>query len=223
MFGWFTSRTLIVICFPLTSFVIRVVLFILNTFLELYEAAFDLSYLQKAKQLATQMIDLFLDEQNGSFYFHRKDQEKLLVRQKEVYDGALPSGNSVAALQLLRLARLSGDFKLEEIVQGIFQAFSVDVRRYPVDHAYMLQAFLTTQIKMKEIVLIVEHSEQQAFLSHLQQEFYPEVTYLRSDDQLTEFASYTATYHQEGMYICENFVCHQPVLTAEEAIQLLAR
>lgn len=76
--------------------------------LELYEAGFDVSHLEKAIELTHQMLDLFADEEKGGLFFYGRDAEQLLTRPKEVYDGALPSGNSVAACNLIRLARMTG-------------------------------------------------------------------------------------------------------------------
>ncbi|MDR4507937.1 MAG: hypothetical protein MRJ65_06820 [Candidatus Brocadiaceae bacterium] len=72
--------------------------------LELYETNFDVRYLQTALDLNSEMINHFWDNQSGGFYFTANDMEELLVRQKDVYDGAIPSGNSVAVLNLFRLA-----------------------------------------------------------------------------------------------------------------------
>ena len=77
--------------------------------LELYGATFAPAYLAQAVKLAGIMLDFFFDRERGGFYPYASDGEQLLTRTKEVYDGAMPSGNSVAALVLLRLARLTGD------------------------------------------------------------------------------------------------------------------
>ena len=110
----------------------------------------DTTYLERAKNLAADMIDLFWDDEQGGFYFYGTDNEELLIRPKEYYDGALPSGNSVAALQLVRLARLTGDYKLEEKVEDLFKVSGAKASHYPMGHTYMLMAYLTTQMKMKE-------------------------------------------------------------------------
>jgi uncharacterized protein YyaL (SSP411 family) len=82
--------------------------------IELYEASFKISYLEEAIALNEAMIDIFWDRQGSGFYFTGKGNEPLITRSKEVYDGALPSGNSVAALNLLRLGRLTGNTDLEK-------------------------------------------------------------------------------------------------------------
>lgn len=82
--------------------------------IELYEAVFDVKYLKAALELNQVMLRHFWDEKQGGLFFTPDDGEALLIRPKEFYDGAVPSGNSVAMLNLLRLSRLTGDFALEE-------------------------------------------------------------------------------------------------------------
>lgn len=196
-------------------------------YLELYEATFDLAYLEKAKTLASQMMELFWDDEEGGFFFYGTDNEELLIRPKEAYDGALPSGNSVAALQLLRLSRLTGEYSLEEKVQQTFEAFSDEVIHYPMGHTYMLMAYLTTQMRMKEVIVIEGNTSPSEFIQQLQKGFYPEVTYLMSKDttKLAKIAPFTSDYkkveEETTYYICENFVCHKPVIDLEEAVKLL--
>jgi len=78
---------------------------------EIYEASFEMEYLQAAVELTNTMISRFWDDEDGGFYFTAKGTENPVSRIKQVYDGALPSGNSVALLNLLRLALLTGDSK----------------------------------------------------------------------------------------------------------------
>lgn len=116
--------------------------FLLWAYLDLYEASFDLSYLQKAKKLTDDMISLFWDEEHGGFYFTGHDAEALIVREKEVYDGAVPSGNSVAAVQLLRLGQVTGDLSLIEKAETMFSVFKPDIEAYPSGHAFFMQSVL---------------------------------------------------------------------------------
>jgi len=99
--------------------------------IELYEATFDVRYLQTALELNNESITHFWDDENGGFYFTPDDGEELLVRQKEINDGAIPSGNSVAMLNLLRLGRITADANLEQKASQIGNVFSKSVKRYP--------------------------------------------------------------------------------------------
>ncbi len=201
--------------------------YLLWAYIELYETTFDLSYLEKAKTLSNQMIELFWDKENDGFFFYGEDNEELLIRPKDVYDGALPSGNSVATLQMLKLARLTGEFSLEDKVQKTFDAFGDDVIHYPMGHTYMLMAYITTQMKMKEVVVLGTTDSVNKVIAHLQQEFHPQLTYLANEEptQFTDVADFAASYSkvndQITYYICENFVCHRPLTSENEAIELI--
>lgn len=194
-------------------------------YLELYEATLEISYLEKTQRTVKHMIALFWDQDTGGFYFYGEDNEQLLIRPKESYDGALPSGNSVASLQMLRLARLTGDTTLEEKVNILFTAFAEQVKKYPSGHTFMMQSYLTSQMDMKEVVVLSEQVT--SFVKLLQQDFYPEVTYLigRDSSELEHIAPFTNGYKQINneatYYICENFVCHKPINDEKQAIQYL--
>lgn len=98
------------------------------------------------------MLDLFWDQKHGGFYFTGHDAEALLVREKEVYDGAVPSGNSVAAVQLLRLGQLTGELSLIEKAEKMFSAFKRDVEAYPSGHSFFMQSVLTHMMPKKRLL-----------------------------------------------------------------------
>jgi uncharacterized protein YyaL (SSP411 family) len=106
--------------------------------LEIYEACFKDKYLQAALELTKTMTARFWDETDGGFYFTAKGAETAVPRRKEVYDGALPSGNSVALLNLLRLAVLTGGSAYGEMGSRILKVFSEDVQRAPAAHTFLL-------------------------------------------------------------------------------------
>src|SRR5215472_713147 len=99
--------------------------------IELYETSFDVKDLQAALDLNREVIQHFWDDKRGGFYFTADDAEDLLVRQKEIYDGAVPSGNSVQMLNLLRLGRMTGNADFEEKAAQITRAFSKMVAQSP--------------------------------------------------------------------------------------------
>ncbi|MEE8686873.1 MAG: hypothetical protein SOH79_01470, partial [Heyndrickxia faecalis] len=184
-----------------------------------------------AKKLAGNMIDLFWDGHGGGFFFSGNDDEPLLVRQKESYDGALPSGNSVAACQLLRLSKLTGDFTLEEKVQQLFQAFSKDIDDEPTAHAMMLQAVMYAQQATKEVVIVMDDETKEVvdFINHIQKNFYPGISVMvvkrREQAKLSKIASFIEDYAmingQPTIYVCENFSCNQPTNDFQTAMDLL--
>ncbi|MHC4214003.1 MAG: thioredoxin domain-containing protein, partial [Planctomycetota bacterium] len=121
--------------------------------LDLYEASFDAMWLSQAKALADQMIDLFGDPNGGGFYLSGKDAERLIVRNKPSYDGAVPSGNSVAALALLKLGHLTMDLKYSQRAEQIIEAYSGQMSRSPGSLTTMLSAFNLSLGPAQEIVI----------------------------------------------------------------------
>jgi len=113
--------------------------FFIYGLLELYEATFQDKYLDAAQVLADGMIKFFTD-QTGGFYMTASDAESLIIRPKEVYDGALPSGNSVAALILLRLYALTKKDIYQSQAEVLFSCFASSVTQAPYAHSFLLSA-----------------------------------------------------------------------------------
>ncbi|QIW82066.1 thioredoxin domain-containing protein [Bacillus tequilensis] len=203
--------------------------FLLWAYLDLYEASFDLSYLQKAKKLTNDMIGLFWDEEHGGFYFTGHDAEALIVREKEVYDGAVPSGNSVAAVQLLRLGQVTGDLSLIEKAETMFSVFKPEIDAYPSGHAFFMQSVLQHVTPKKEIVIFgsADDPARKQIIAALQKAFKPNDSILVAEhpEQCKDIAPFAADYRiidgKTTVYICENFACQQPTTNIEEAIQTL--
>ncbi|MBA7557575.1 hypothetical protein ES705_50336 [subsurface metagenome] len=108
--------------------------------IELYEATFDIFYLKTALELHEIQNKDFWDKIIGGFYFTADNSEKLLTRQKEIYDGAIPSGNSIALLNLLRLSYLTGNYKLEEKADTLNRVFSEKIKANPLAYIQFLVA-----------------------------------------------------------------------------------
>lgn len=121
--------------------------------LELYEAGFETRRLETALLLNEKMTELFSDAEKGGFFFTRADAEELIVRKKEIHDGAVPCGNSVAAMNLMKLSRMTGDPKHEEAALKIFRAFSLSVEKIPQSHAMLLAAMEFAAAETFEVVI----------------------------------------------------------------------
>ncbi|CBI45021.1 hypothetical protein YyaL2 [Bacillus amyloliquefaciens DSM 7] len=203
--------------------------FLIWAYLELYEAGFNPSYLKKAKTLCTSMLDLFWDERHGGFFFTGNDAETLLVREKEVYDGAVPSGNSAAAVQLLRLGRLTGDVSLIEKAEAMFSVFKREIEAYPSSSAFFMQSVLAHIMPQKEIVVFgsKDDPDRKWFIEALQEHFTPAYTILAAEnpEELAGISDFAAGYEmidgKTTVYICENFTCRRPTTDIDEAMNVL--
>jgi len=200
--------------------------------IELYEVVFDTEYLQAALDLTKVMIDHFWDDESGGFYFTPDDGERLLVRRKEIYDGAVPSGNSVAMLNLLRLSRLTGDHRYEELADKIGRAFSFQVSRQPTAYA-MLMSSLDFGIGPAHEVVVVGDPDRQdtiEMLKALNSRFIPSKVVILVDSgeetpailRLAEFIrNLSAIGGSATAYVCTNQSCDLPTTDASRMLDLL--
>jgi uncharacterized protein len=189
--------------------------------IELYQASFDLQYLELAVRLNNDMIKYFGDEGKGGYFIYGNDSEQLIARPKEDYDGATPSGNSVAALNLLRLGRLTGNPELEVEAEGVFGAFADKINSYSMGHTYMLMAVMFARGKGSEIVIVGDRKDAsvQSFIDVINKSFMPySVVVVKDVDEaeaLKKLIPYTAGQDmvddKTTAYVCENFACRAPI------------
>lgn len=112
--------------------------FLLWALVEVYEASTDAAYLAKAEALYSDVKQLFWDDTNGGYFFYGSDAEKLISRPKEIYDGAIPSGNSVACWAVQRLGTLTQDEAMLAIANRLLQSFAAAINHYPAAHTFAL-------------------------------------------------------------------------------------
>jgi uncharacterized protein YyaL (SSP411 family) len=204
--------------------------FLIWGLLDLYETTFNIEYLTAAIQLNRTMIDLFWDEQDGGFFLTAHDAEQLLVRSKEIYDGAIPSGNSVAALNLLRLGRMTSDPDLEQRVAVLGRTFAGFVNQSPLAFTQLLCAVEFATGPAFEVVIAGQPGarDASAMLSALQTAYHPHKVILFHPDGETEELARLAPFvkHQTSLdgkataYICRNYACQAP--TTDPAAMLAA-
>ena len=191
--------------------------------LELYEATFDVSWLEEALSLNRDMLDIFWDQENGGLFFTGKGNEELLTRSKEIYDGATPSGNSVAALNLLRLGRMTGNVELEQKAGYWIQIFSSEIAAYPMAYTQMLHAIDFMIGPTKEIVIAGDTEQEGAkeMIQSIQRTYLPnKVMMVNPDDGADKkIAQKLAPFLKEmkpvgnkpTAYICEQYACQAPI------------
>jgi len=194
--------------------------------IELYEASFDAKYLKEALNLNKDMLTRFASE-SGGLYLTAHDAEALLVRPMEAWDGALPSGNAVAASNMLRLARMSSSSELEVAADKIFKAFSALLMQAPVGVIHMLSAQVYAGADGIEVVLAGDKNSQQAkvIVEALNQRYLPYAVVLWRDEESIKLIPFiklqTPINNQVTAYVCKNFQCNQPVTDSQEMLDLL--
>lgn len=194
--------------------------------MEMYEATFQPRYLERAISLTREMLELFGDKEHGGLYFYGKDAESLFARPKEIYDGAMPSGNSVAALNLIRLARLTADETLLQEANRQIRAFAKAVEASPISYSFYLMALLFAEGPSKEIVISGSPGDgkMKEMIRLVQTAYLPEAVISltpQGDDAGTMKFFLPKTEEKPGqptepkVYICENYACRAPVSDVE--------
>ena len=204
--------------------------------IELYQADFDAAHLEAALELTGIMLEHFGDPSGGGLFFTPDDGEELLVRRKEAYDGAVPSGNSVAMLNLLRLARLTGRPDLEEHASAISRAFSVSVSGSPAGHTQFLSAVDFAAGPAFEVVIAgrADADDTRAMLESLRERYSPDCVFLLRPEgtgpqgekgAITDVAEFTRPLTsldgRATAYVCRNFACELPATDVGRMLELL--
>jgi uncharacterized protein YyaL (SSP411 family) len=206
--------------------------FIIWGLLELYEATFEIGHLDTALMLNKHLLDHFWDKKDGGFYFTPDDGEELLVRQKEAHDGAVPSGNSISMLNLLRLARITGNTELESMSAAIGKMFSAQVVQVPTAYTQLLVAFDFALGPSYEVVIAGDLKKRDTkdmvkalravFVPNKVVLFRPAVETLPDIERIAPFLkSQLSSSGKATAYVCSNYSCQSPTNSINEMITLL--
>jgi uncharacterized protein YyaL (SSP411 family) len=198
--------------------------------IELYETTFEVRYLAEALSLTNEFTKYFWDEGDGGFYFTPKDGETLLVRTKDIDDGALPSTNSVAMLNMLRLGRLTGNHALEEKAGRIALSFSASVGQYPHAHTMLMSALSFALGPSYEVVIVGPPGadDTKVLLRALRKTYLPNKVVLLSSGAGSDILQYAAYARNMRMkkgkataYVCKEFQCELPVTDVGTMLKLI--
>jgi uncharacterized protein YyaL (SSP411 family) len=182
---------------------------------ELHVATGELRWLEEARRLALLAVGLFVDEERGGFFLAPAEGEQLVARKKDLFDHPVPSGNSMLAYLLLRLARIYGDDELEQRAVGVLRLLGESMARGPSEFAWALNALDLYLATPKEIAVIgrpdsdVAHAALEPFDPNAVVAFGP-----AEGVPLLEGKDYVEG--RPAVYVCERFACQRPVTDASE-------
>ncbi len=186
---------------------------------ELYQVSGEVKYFNEARRLADAMITEFWDEENGGFFFTANDHEKLIVRNKDFFDNATPSGNSVAADVLIKLAKLTGDERYERFASTVLRLAATQIKRHPQGFGRMLATIEFSLARVKEIALVGPRSaELERTVWSEYRPFKLVAIGTEGDTEPALLRDRTAIDGATRAYVCESFVCGRPVTTANDLI-----
>ena len=208
--------------------------FLIQGLLDLYEADFDVAWLQWAVTLQAKMDALFWDKEHGGYFSATDKDPTILIRMKEDYDGAEPSPNSVGAMNLLRLSQITGDKALDERARKTIKAFSDQLTKAPSAMPQMLCAVDASLSKPRQIVLAgtANGEDTRTLLRQVHGQFMPNKVLLLADagggqkwlaDKLEFLRTVAPIEGKAAAYVCEDFVCQLPTNDPGKLQELLQR
>ncbi len=197
--------------------------FVASGLVTLYETTGRLRWLEAAVTLADKMVEEFWDEEGGGFFYNGRSGEKLIVRSKDYFDNATPSGNSVAAEALLRLSVLTGNEDYRRKAVNVLRLVRDAVERYPSAFGYALGAIDFYLSTPKEVVVVGEAEQARPLLHEVWTRYLPNKVVVISngvDEAAVALVPLlrerTAQGGRATAYVCESYTCLQPVNTAAE-------
>jgi hypothetical protein len=205
--------------------------FFIAALIDLYEATFNADYLVKAIEFQKRLDEYFWDVKHGGFFFTASDSERLLVRQKEIYDGAIPSGNSIELLNLVRLYAITANSDYENKITQSIKLFSQKIILSASAYTQFLSGIDFYFGPAKEIIITGDSNDIiEEYLSIIRRDFNPnKIILLKNELQselLSKIAGYTESYSvKEGkciIYICENYQCGLPIDSKSQLLSQLS-
>ena len=194
--------------------------FLLEALLALYEATFDARWFAEAQALADTIIERFADRENGGFFSTAEDHEQLITRRKEIEDNPIPAGQSAAALGLLRLAALCGEYRYEEAALGAVRLLHAIAPQHPQAFGHLLQAIDFHVSPVREVALVGPGREPLERV--VRSQFRPHVVVAGGEaDGVPLLAGREPVDGRAAAYVCEHFVCRRPVTEPDELAALL--
>ena len=206
--------------------------FMTMAMLELYDATFKPIYLERALELQRQTHELFWDAKSGGYFFTATDNEELLVRQKEIYDGAIPSGNSTAADNSVRLARLTSDTEHLQGADNIFAAFASEANQMPSAHSQLMSALQRGAGPSLEVVIAGKPGadDTTALIDTVREMYLPQAAVLlvppgEAGAAIRRIATFADGYEpvegKAAAYVCRDFTCQLPTTDPAKLTALL--
>ena len=206
--------------------------FLIWGLIELYEVTFDIYYLKKALDLNNELIEYFWDNNIAGFFFTPDDGEKLISRQKEIYDGAIPSGNSVSMLNLLRLSYITGNTELEEKAEYIGRVFAEKIMSTPIAYTQLLSAVDFGVGPTFSLVVagdtgaddtnLMLNEAYKYYLPNKVLIFRPTEHYPPKIDEYSNFIEWFDKFEEKATaYVCINKTCKPPTNLSSKMIEYL--
>jgi len=197
--------------------------FLISGLLEIHQATMEEEYLKLSIKYSDEMLKLFLDQKTGDFYLNSIESEKLVVDAKDLYDSAVPSGNSVAAMNLMVLYSITENMKYNAYAMNLFNSHGKIVKEQPSGFTYLLSAFIPYLNGTSSIVIAGNRNDEETkkMLELVYKSYLPMTTVVVQDKNEEKDMGNLFTTWKESIdgrstaYICKNFTCEQGITSIE--------
>ena len=196
--------------------------YLIKALLKVYQINFDLELLKLADSYMQFVMDYFYDKENRLFFYTSEDQKDIILRKKEVYDGATPSGNAVMAENLQLVSIFMDKTAFKDIAVNMLLSLVESIKKYPSSFGQWALALMNEVYPVAEVAVI---GNQISELSNRVNElFIPNKIIMATDRYVQQFPLLAGKNIQEAplIYLCSNYTCQKPVTTIEEFVQLMA-
>jgi uncharacterized protein YyaL (SSP411 family) len=198
--------------------------FLIQALIQLYEITADTGWLTTAKGITDYVTLHFSEEDTGFFYYTKKDQQDVIVRKKEVYDGATPSGNAVMAYNLYRLSIFYNINEWKERSYRMLGSLSTAITRYPTSFGVWNNLLLQVIAGTQEIAVVGKDAgDVDTIHAGLLKEYMPHRILMVSgnEDKSFPLLSGKPATDPSSIYLCKDFSCLQPVQTIKALMLLI--
>jgi uncharacterized protein YyaL (SSP411 family) len=197
--------------------------FLIQALIQLQEITGDANYLEKAKLITEHVLENFNESETDFFFYTNINQIDVIVRKKEVYDGAQPSGNAIMADNLYRLGLYFDESHWKEKSIQMISSLNNAIVRYPTSFGAWACILLEISMGVNEIVVISE--EPQRILSQVLKEYIPHKVIMSATDGSNSFPllSGKEKNKEAALYLCRDYTCENPVSSISALIDLIRR
>lgn len=196
--------------------------FLIEALINVYQITFEETYLEQAIRYADLVLDRFSDPENGLFYYTSEEQQDIILRKKEIYDSAQPSGNSTMAVNLLKLAALSGRSEYRENAVEMLSRVRDSVEKYPSSFARWAEAMTLLVQPLYEVAVVGPAADLKA-LEFQRNAYLPNSVVMAAaaaTNQYPLLAGRMAKDEQSTIYVCRDYACQMPVVEIEKAFEM---
>ncbi|MCB0637254.1 MAG: thioredoxin domain-containing protein, partial [Lewinella sp.] len=197
--------------------------FLVAALLDVYTITFDHDFIDRALTFTEYALTHFLDREDNLFYFTSDLQEDIPLRRKEIYDSATPSGNATMALNMQRLAMLTGRPEWDQLSVAMLQPMADSIERYPTSFGRWARALLFRTFPSREIAVV--GSQALDWGVALQSRFFPNTVAMATKEPTDAYPLLAGRNNQDGdtqIYVCQQYACQLPVRNVEDALAQLA-